>query len=164
METRTMRRVREMERATRHVYQLAYGNPVHAENYRFRGGPCDVCGGNCLCSTDSELIARLLTGLKPVGYFACHTQTEANELCLYLEGEYDLRTWSGRNRWGMFMVVASLSPETTIIGVGTPQAVAMTQAFIDELVDVRVQREMYGYPVKATARELRVIMRTERLL
>ena len=79
-------------------------------------------------------------------------------------------TESGRDpastttRWGMIMVVASLYPERNIIGVGTPRAVAMTQAFIDETVDVRVKREMYGYPVKVTSRGLKDIMRAEQLL
>ena len=72
-----------------------------APNLLWRNGPCDVCGGDCFClATDSELMDRLQTGLKPVGTFAFRLKDHALACTRELEAR-GLAHWLGKNRWRM---------------------------------------------------------------
>ena len=115
-----------------------------APNFVFRGGPCDVCGGACLCRPDEELVERLLGGGKPVGTFAYRRKCEADRMRLSLEA-LGLACWSGRNRWKAHVLVAALRPDKPVGAWGTPREVAFAQKFIDERVSFVVAGAMYGY-------------------
>ena len=152
-----MRLVRTLRKQTRRHFRslvpcleksLAHASlivgPQNAANFVFRLGPCDVCGGACFCRSDEELVSRLLTGLKPVGTFAYCTEEEM----LLQRGEMErkgLTCWSGRNRWNMFEIVATLYPDVQVADIGTPRETAFTQEFIDEMVSFRVRGLLYGY-------------------
>ena len=58
---------------------LAKNDQQTAYNLRFRGGPCNVCGGPCLCLGSQLLAARLVTGLKPVGSFPFNSEADAKD-------------------------------------------------------------------------------------
>ena len=118
--------------------------PVHAPNYVFRCGPCDICEGSCLCRPGNELVNCLLTGQKPLGTFVYRSARQCRQMALKLQSK-GLTCWTGRNRWRMHIVVASLHPDTDIAGLGTPRQLAMTQAFIDEEVSMEVAGAMFGY-------------------
>ena len=68
-----------------------------AGNYVFRCGPCDYCGGACLCRPDEELVERLRAGLKPMGTFAYACEDTADQMAQRLE-ELGLTCWVGQNR------------------------------------------------------------------
>ena len=116
-------------------------------NLLFRGGPCDVCGGPCFATlSDTHLINRLLTGKKPAGTIARKSRWVAGALAKLLQSR-GLTTWKGQNKWGMYVVVACLHPDTFIPeAMGTPGQVAFTQAFIDEVLPFAVTGALYGYP------------------
>jgi hypothetical protein len=121
-----------------HALELAGGNPDTALNLMFRCGPCDVCGGDCLSTAaDEELVKRLLSGRKPVGTFACRQKREATRLAAELQG-LGLATWIDKNRWQMYIVVATLDP--------VANAAAFAQAFIDERMPFVELGRLYGYP------------------
>ena len=118
--------------------------PQNAANFVFRFGPCDVCGGACLCRPDEELVSRLLTGLKPVGTFIYCTEEEI----LLQRGEMDrkgLTCWSGINRCGMFEIVASLRLDVQVADLGTPWETAFRQVFIVKAASFRVRDLLYRY-------------------
>jgi hypothetical protein len=115
-----------------------------AENFTFRCGPCNACQGACFCRGDDELTARLLTGQKPVGSFAYRRKKGAKDEAETLRSR-GLSTWTGKNRWGMYCVVAALYPNRRVAETGTPRDVAFTQDLIDELYTLDVIGKMYGY-------------------
>ena len=131
--------------AERHALLLSQGDPVSAYNLRFRCGPCDICGGTCLCLDDDRLKARLKTGYKPVGTFVGTSMDDAVRLAAALEAE-GLATWLGVNRWRVHIVVASKHPDTVVPGAGTPRDRAFTQEFIDERLSFAELGALYGYP------------------
>ena len=81
---------------------LAKNDQQTAYNLRFRGGPCNVCGGPCLCLGTQLLAARLLTGLKPVGSFPFNSEADAKDCSEALKAK-GLATWIGYSRWGMWL-------------------------------------------------------------
>ncbi len=85
-----------------------------------------------------------MTGQKPVGSFPFRFEKDAEVQAeeLRLRG---LSTWTGRNRWGMYVVMAALFPDCRVAEIGTPRDVAFTQAFIDEHCNLDVIGKMYGY-------------------
>ena len=133
-------KVRERRRALRHA--AAVVGPAFAENLLFRCGPCDVCSGRCFCRPDSELLARVRSGMKPVASFCAKDPADLAEL--RTEG---LACWSGVNRWGVHVLVTSAVPDVLVPGVGTPRVVAFTQAFIDESLPLSHISALYGYCV-----------------
>lgn len=130
------------ERALRHAALIA--GPECAANLLFRCGPCDVCGGNCLCRSDAELEAAVAAGSKPVGTFCYRSEAAAMRDRARLEAR-GLACWSGRNRWGVFEVVASAVPDVPLGEWGTPRQVAFTQAFVDERTGWDETGVMFGY-------------------
>ena len=89
-----------------------------AKNFQFRNGPCDICGGPCFClADDNMLVDRLVdpTFPKPVGCFVFTSRRDANLFQKTLN--VPLTTWQGRNRWGMYIVVATARPTATINGL-----------------------------------------------
>ena len=134
-----------------HARQLAMatggGSRDECINLLFRGGSCDICGGPCFATlSDRQLIRRLLSGKKPVGTFARKSKWIAHALAKLLQNR-GLTTWKGMNKWGMYVVVACLQPDTFIPeAMGTPRQVAFTRAFIDEKLSFAVTGALYGYP------------------
>ena len=134
-----------------HARQLALatggGTRDQCINLLFRGGPCDICGGPCFATlSDKPLITRLLAGRKPVGTFARKNKWKTCALAKLLQNR-GLATWKGKNKWGMYEVVACLHPDTFIPeAMGTPRGVAFSQAFIDEELPLAVRGALYGYP------------------
>ena len=59
--------------------------------------------------------------------------------------EKGLTCWSGRNKWGMYIIVASLHPDKPVADVGTPRHMAFTQDFIDERNSFYERGLFYGY-------------------
>eukprot|EP00976_Prorocentrum_cordatum_P085191 1185965-Prorocentrum_minimum.AAC.1 len=118
-----------------------------AKNFQFRNGPCDICGGPCFClADDNMLVDRLVdpTFPKPVGCFVFTSRRDANLFQKTLN--VPLTTWQGRNRWGMYIVVATARPTATINGLnGTIAEVAFSQAFIDEKCTWKEMGLLYGY-------------------
>ena len=131
------------------AYVQANGGGSHEQcfNILFRGGPCNICGRKCFANlSDKQLSDRLLTGKKPVGTFTKRSKWIANALARSLRSR-GLATWQGKNRWNMYVVVASLHPDTAIPkAMGTPREVAFTRAFIDEELPLSVCGALYGYP------------------
>jgi hypothetical protein len=134
--------VRARERALRHATQVV--GPECAANLIFRCGPCDICGGSCFCRPNDELVAALLSRSKPVGEVHSRHEDVAREFRSQLES-LGLACWMGRNRWNMFVVVASAVPDVPLGKWGTPRQVAFTQAFIDEYTSWDETGVMYGY-------------------
>ena len=85
-----------------------------------------------------------MTGLKPVGTFVRRNTHETLGAEMWLRG-MGLTTWTGRNRWGMHIVVASLEPDNVVAGAGAAREVAFTQAFIDERLSMHMIGAVYGY-------------------
>lgn len=94
--------------------------------------------------SDGDLARRLLTWLKPVGTFVRRNTVETLGAEMRLQG-MGLTTWTGRNRWGMHIIVASLEPDNVVAGAGAPREVAFTKAFIDERLPMRMIGALYGY-------------------
>jgi len=90
-----------------------------------------------------ELARRLLTGLKPVGTFVRRDTDKTLGVEMWLQG-MGLTIWTGRNRWGMHITVASLEPDN-VAGVGAPCEVALTQTFIDKRLPMHMIGALYGY-------------------
>ncbi len=132
--------------------KLALGDEITAYNLQFRCGPCDICGGDCLCLSDDLLIERLKTGLKPVGTFPRKTSKQAILLEERLNAE-GLTTWLAKNKWGMYIVVACKHPDVTIPMIGTPRNRAFTMDFINENLSYVEIGALFGYP-KNLSREL----------
>jgi hypothetical protein len=133
--------------AYQHALILANGDEKTAKNLMFRCGPCDICGGDCLCGSDFELIKLLVSGDKPIGSFAYQSLNEALKCSEILERK-GISTWRGINKWNMYIVVASKNPDTYIEKAnGTPREKAYTQNFINEedLTFVEIGA-LYGYP------------------
>ena len=125
---------------------LAGGNEILAYNLQFRCGPCNICGGSCLCLNDDLLIQRLLSGLKPVGSFA-RRELRHSALLEQQLNQLGLTTWGPtKNRWGMYMVVACKYPDVDIPLVGTPRNQAFTMNFINEYLTTEQTGALYGYP------------------
>ena len=119
--------------------------PTCAHNLLWRNGPCDICGGDCLCqATNEELMDRLQTGLKPVGTLAFRRKAAATACCKELEAR-GLAYWMAKNRWKMYVAVAALHPDKVIPGIGKPRDLAFTQQFIDERLPYEVTGALYGY-------------------
>lgn len=118
-----------------------------SKNFQFRNGPCDVCGGPCFCLADDDmLIERLVDPAfpKPVGCFVFKRRRDANLFQKTLN--VPLTTWQGKNRWGMYIVVATARPTAHISGInGTIADVAFSQAFIDEKCTWNEMGLLYGY-------------------
>ena len=114
--------------------------PDFVENLICRCGPCHLCRRPCFSMrSDGDLARRLLTGRKPVGIFVRRNTDET------LGAEMGLTTWTGRNRWGMHIVVASLEPDNVVAGLGAPRKVACIQTFIDERLPMHMNGAFYGY-------------------
>ncbi len=130
-------------------FASATGGGSHDQciNLLFRCGSCDICGGPCFATLgDKRLIGRLLTGKKPVGTFARRNKWIAGALDKRLQSR-GLTTWKGKNKYGMYVVVACLHPDSFIPeATGAPREVAFTQAFIDEDLPLVVIGALYGYP------------------
>ena len=124
---------------------LAKNDQQTAYNLRFRGGPCNVCGGPCLCLGSQLLAARLVTGLKPVGSFPFNSEADAKDCSEVLKAK-GLATWIGYSRWGMWIVLASKNPDHIIPGCGSPREMAFTRDFIDERLTFVQMGALYGYP------------------
>jgi len=137
-----MEAIPSLEQSLEHAARIV--GPRHAANFVFRCGPCDVCGGACLCRPDDELIARAKTGLKPVSTFAFRSKRRAFSLEARLQQE-GLACWTARNRWKMWIVVASARPDEPVGSLGSPREVAFTQEFIDERLPLRTIGAMHGY-------------------
>lgn len=145
METKTIK----LKRALEHALIIANGNKIHAENFMFRCGPCDVCGGDCLCILDDDdLQKRLLTGKKPVGTFAYKREKDALKQINQLK-KLEIETWYGQNRWTMWVVVAALKPDEVLYlngnPVGTARELSFTYKFINEEIPFPITGLLYGY-------------------
>lgn len=122
-----------------HALELARRNSRTACNLMFRGGPCDICGGGCLSQgSDQQLAERVAQGLKPVGTFAFTTRRKAKEEAEDLKQNFGLTTKVAKNRWGMWVVVATRSPDEY------PEA--FTDSFLNETDDILTRGRLYGYP------------------
>lgn len=146
METKTQQK---LKLALEHAMIIAKGNKIHAENFMFRCGPCDVCGGDCLCISDNnELEKRLLTGKKPVGSFPYESKEEALTEISRLK-KIGIESWYGQNKWNMWIVVAALKPDECLYlngnSVGTPRELSFTYKFINEELPFPIIGLLYGY-------------------
>lgn len=134
-----------------HAHQFASatggGTRDQCVNLLFRGAPCNICGGSCFAALDDKQLSnRLLAGKKPVGTFARRSKWIAGALENLLRSR-GLSTWKSKNKWNMYVVVATLHPDTFIPKAwGTPRQVAFRQAFIDEEIPLRIAGALYGYP------------------
>ena len=129
--------------ALAHATQVL-GSPECAENFIFRNGACNICGGDCFCASDDELVERLLTGLKPVGSFPFMKESEAKKYAAGLAAR-GLTTFIGKNKWEVWVVLAALHPGRDVGGIGTPRNVAFTQEFLDEGYTLEIIGKLYGY-------------------
>ena len=129
-----------------HALQLANFDIDLAVNYLFRCGPCDICGGSCLAdATDDQLAQRLLTGRKPVGSFAFRRASAARRHARDME-TLGLTTWTAKNKWNMWVVLAALRPDEVIGDLGSARQRAFNLQFINEEVPFEIMGAMYGYP------------------
>ena len=119
------------------------GGGSHDEcvNLLFRNGPCDLCGGSCMALLgDGRLLRRLLTGKKAVGTFCRRHRSAAKRLEKKLRFR-GLSTFVGKNKWNVWVVVATLSPDVLLPRAGgSPREVAFTQEFF------RRGAPIFGYP------------------
>jgi hypothetical protein len=125
--------------------KMANGDRITAYNLQFRGGPCDICGGDCFCKNDEDLLTRIMSGLKPIGTFPFTSKKNALNFKKEIE-EKGLTTYMKKNKWNMWTIVATIVPDKNIEGIGTPREKAFRMEFINE-EDTFVERgALYGYP------------------
>jgi hypothetical protein len=91
-----------------------------------------------------DLARRLLTGIKPVGTFVRRNIIETLGVEMWLQGMV-LITWTGRNQWGMHIIVACLEPDNVVADLGALRKVAFIQTFIDERLPMHMNGAFYGY-------------------
>ena len=135
-----------MKKALQHA-RLMGGDEEQSRNLLFRNGPCDICGGTCFSRLGHRaLTTRLLSGKKPIGTYASRSKWRSYALSKLLATK-GLSTWRGKNRWGMFVVVASAEPDKLSKEAGgTPRELAFTPNFIDERLPLSTVGPLYGYP------------------
>lgn len=99
----------------------------------FRCGVCNICGGDCLCGPDQDLLDCFRMGIKPVATFVGTWLLE------------DIKTVPGAmwktvvNKWGVTMVIATKDEKMAQI--------AFTPRFYnDEMTNMDEVSRLYGYP------------------
>ena len=135
-----------------HATQLAQEEGVKAENLMFRCGPCDICGGDCLCQDDELLLVQTYDERKPLASFTfqCFSEMKSYEFDLKA---LEFTTWCGRNKMGMFIVLATMQPDRVLVHHdASVRELAFNYDFINELGSVDEMRDVYGYPDIGTVR------------
>ena len=113
-----------------HALILAGGDVRKAINISFRGGPCNICGGGCMCNENTHvLIQRVKSGEKPVAIFV------GTRVLKYLK---DVYTKVIRNKWGCIITIATR--------YNNLRKEAFSEAFYNEQMDFNRVSELYGYP------------------
>jgi hypothetical protein len=122
-----------------HALILSNGNKETAINLMFRGGPCNICGGNCLsvlCGNSKLLISRILEKKKPVGSFGFRKKDDAINFAKYLN-TLGISTYVNQNDYLIWVVVGTCMEE----GLE-----ALCDEFINETMPIIKMGYLYGYP------------------
>lgn len=122
---------------SKHALMLSDNNYETSVNLMFRCGPCDICGGKCLCLQDDKLlIQRIISRKKPVGSFAYSSKRKANKMRKYLES-IGICTYMNKNIWNMWIVFGTCTKEGL-------------EAFCDDFINENMSYvkigHLYGYP------------------